>query len=100
MEYHYTNIEQLLCNELTIRNIHFVTQFPTESGFVLDFVIPPNIVIETDGPCHDSAKARKRDWFRDKVLRNEGWIVHRLNYKIMTNPIFLKQHLDIILLSK
>jgi very-short-patch-repair endonuclease len=97
--YDYTNIEQILFNELTKRNIHFVTQFPTESGFVLDFVIPPNIVIETDGPCHNSRKARKRDWFRDKVLKTEGWKVYRITYKIIKDTELFRNYIDNILLS-
>lgn len=83
--YEYTNLEQILVDELTKRNIKFVTQFPTESGFVLDFVIPPNIVIETDGPCHNSGKARRKGWFRDKVLIIEGWKIYHLSYKTMEN---------------
>lgn len=96
--YNYTNIEQILFNELTKRNIHFVTQFPTESGFVLDFVIPPNIVIETDGPCHNNGNARRKGYFRDKVLRNEGWKVYHINYNNIIDNTRLSNIINNILL--
>ena len=96
--YEPTNLEQIVSDALTERGIKFAAQFPTTSGFVLDFVIGPNIVIEADGPCHDSSKAKRRDWFRTKCLIMEGWKVFRLNYHIITDPQKLTKELDKILL--
>lgn len=62
--------------------IGYTEQVSTRSGFVLDFAIYHDdgfkIDIETDGrPWHSSPKQRKRDAFRDWILRREGWIVLR-----------------------
>ena len=83
---------------LKSRGIDFVEQYPTTSGFVLDFVISPNIVIEADGPCHDSSKAKKRDWFRTKCLILEGWKVYRLKYQEINDSHRLNERLDEIII--
>lgn len=74
-------MEEVMLKALQSRGVKFRTQVPTRSGFVLDFVIDDRIVIETDGPCHDGSKNRRRDRFRDKILRAGGYEVHRLSYK-------------------
>lgn len=99
MDYEPTNLEQIVSDALTERGIKFAAQFPTTSGFVLDFVIGPNICIEADGPCHDSSKAKKRDWFRTKCLITEGWKVFRLSYHVIADPKRLTNELDKILLK-
>lgn len=60
-------------------NEGFVEQFPTRSGFVLDFALKnAKLVLETDGALfHNSSKQRKRDRFRDRQLKIEGWEVIR-----------------------
>ena len=98
MDYERTNLESIVADELQRRNIPFVEQFPTNSGFVLDFVISPNIVIEADGPCHDSSKAKRRDWFRTKCLILEGWKVYRLKYQEINDSLRLNKRLDEILI--
>lgn len=97
--YQPTDLEQIVSDALTERGVSFAAQYPTTSGFVLDFVIGPNIVIEADGPCHDSSKAKRRDWFRTKCLIMEGWKIHRLNYHIIADPTKLNVALDKILLK-
>ncbi len=99
MNYEPTNLEQIVSDALTERGIKFAAQFPTTSGFVLDFVIGPNICIEADGPCHDSSKAKKRDWFRTKCLITEGWKVYRLGYKLINDSHLLSKRLDEILMK-
>jgi very-short-patch-repair endonuclease len=51
-------------------------QVPTKSGFVLDFRIyfrGKEVVIETDGAMfHSSSSRKKRDRFRDHLLRKGG----------------------------
>jgi very-short-patch-repair endonuclease len=92
-----SSLEQILSDILKSKNIEFVEQYPTKSGFVLDFVIPPNFVIETDGPCHNSSKSKKRDRFRDKILKVEGWKIYRINYKYFYDMDLLNNQLDKIL---
>jgi very-short-patch-repair endonuclease len=99
MCYEYTSLEKIVADELDKRNVEYICQYPTTSGFVLDFVLSPDIVLEADGPCHDSSKARKRDWFRDKCLKLEGWKVHRLGYELINDPERLSARITEILLK-
>lgn len=92
-----TSLEEVMLKALQLRGVKFRTQVPTRSGFVLDFLINDRIIIETDGPCHDGSKNRRRDRFRDKILRGSGYKVHRLNYKNMQSPEEIDQWLDSIL---
>jgi very-short-patch-repair endonuclease len=92
-----TSLEQVLSDLLKQRKIEFVEQYPTKSGFVLDFIISPNFVIETDGPCHNSSKSKKHDKFRDKILKTEGYIIYRINYKYFYDMDLLNEKLDKIL---
>ena len=64
---------------LTQLGIEFTEQYPTRSGYLLDFaLIDKKIAIETDGHAwHSSQQQRKRDRFRDHILRREGWTVIR-----------------------
>ena len=99
MSYQRTDLEQIVFDLLKSKGIEFAEQYPTDSGFVLDFVIAPNAVIEVDGPCHDSSKSKRRDWFRTKCLNLEGWKVFRIGYKIISKPEYLNKKLDEILAS-
>lgn len=95
--YERTSLEEILATELKSRGIEFLEQHPTRSGFVLDFVVAPNIVLEADGPCHDGSKNRRRDRFRDRILKNEGWKVFRLSYQLISDSHLLRNRLDEIL---
>ena len=95
--YQRTDLEQIVFDLLKSKGIEFIEQYPTSSGFVLDFVLSPNIVLEVDGPCHDSSKAKKRDWFRTKCLKLEGWKVFRLPYDLINDSHRLSNRLDEIL---
>lgn len=97
--YERTSLEQIVFDLLKSKGIEFVEQYPTTSGFVLDFVISPNKVLEADGPCHDSSKAKKRDWFRTKCLKLEGWKVYRLGYNLINDPERLSNRITEILLK-
>jgi len=99
MCYEYTSLEKIVADELDKRKVDYVCQYPTSSGFVLDFVVGPNIVLEADGPCHDSSKAKKRDWFRTKCLKLEGWKVYRLGYELINDPERLSSRITEILLK-
>lgn len=94
----YTSLEKLVIDALEARNVSFRSQVPTRSGFVLDFLIAPNVVIEADGPCHDGSKNRRRDRFRDKILTDTGYKVYRLSYHLIEDPEKLHAKLDEILL--
>ena len=97
MVYQRTDLEQIVAEALGAKGLEFVEQYPTSSGFVLDFVLSPNIVLEVDGPCHDSSKSKRRDWFRTKCLIMEGWKVYRLGYKLINDSQRLSNKLDEIL---
>ena len=99
MCYEYTSLEKIVADELDKRKVEYISQYPTTSGFVLDFVLSPNIVLEADGPCHDSNKAKKRDWFRTKCLKLEGWKVYRLGYNLINDPERLSARITEILLK-
>jgi very-short-patch-repair endonuclease len=99
MCYEYTSLEKIVADELDKRKVDYVCQYPTSSGFVLDFVVGPNICIEADGPCHDSSKAKRRDWFRTKCLKLEGWKVYRLGYELINDPERLSARITEILLK-
>jgi len=97
--YERTDLEQIVFDLLKSKGIEFIEQYPTTSGFVLDFVLSPNAIVEVDGPCHDSSKAKRRDWFRSKCLVLEGWKVFRIGYKTINDSERLTQRLDEILAS-
>ena len=94
----YTNLEQIVIEALQAREVIFRSQVPTRTGFVLDFLIAPNIVLEADGPCHDGSKNRKRDRARDRILKKSGYVVHRLPYTLIEDREKLDTRLDEILL--
>jgi very-short-patch-repair endonuclease len=81
-----TSLEEVMLKALQSRGAKFRTQVPTRSGFVLDFLIGDTLVIETDGPCHSSSRNKKRDRFRDKILRQNGYKVLRISYKTINDP--------------
>lgn len=94
----YTSLEVLLIEALQAREVVFRSQVPTRTGFVLDFLIAPNIVLEADGPCHDGSKNRKRDRARDRILKQSGYAVYRLPYTLIEDREKLDARLDDILL--
>jgi very-short-patch-repair endonuclease len=96
-EYDYTDLELLVQDALDALGVYYITQYPTPSGFVLDIVIPPNLVIEVDGPSHDGSRNRRRDRFRDMLLKLEGWRVHRVGYNVVADPDRLAYRLGEIL---
>jgi len=92
-----TSLEVVMLNALRPRGIDFRVQVPTSTGFVLDFLVDDRVVIEVDGPCHNSSKARKRDRFRDRILKSQGYEVHRLSYKHMQTSEEVDKWLDAVL---
>jgi very-short-patch-repair endonuclease len=80
---HETNIEQAFREALERRGlrrgIDFATQYPIRHSFILDFAFPAKkIAVEVDGKkWHSSPEARKRDAFKNQVLKRQGWKVIR-----------------------
>ena len=75
-----TSLERQAGDVLEELDIEYVSQYPTHSGFIIDFVIlDQKIAIEVDGTnWHSSKEAKKRDRFKDYQLGREGWLVIRL----------------------
>lgn len=71
---------------LTKLGIPFSEQYPTRSGFVLDFLVELltkggstiKIDLEVDGSAwHSKTAQRKRDKFRDQCMKHAGYEVIR-----------------------
>lgn len=75
-----TDIEDIMREGLERHKIKgFEPQFPTHSGFIIDFAFPQiKLAIECDGErWHSSKKAKAKKRFRDWILRRSGWrIIH------------------------
>ena len=75
-----TSLEEQARDTLEELDIEYVSQYPTHSGFVIDFVVlDQKIAIEVDGARWHSSKAgKKRDMFKNYQLGREGWLVIRI----------------------
>jgi very-short-patch-repair endonuclease len=80
---HETDIEQIFREALERRGlrrgIDFATQYPLRHSFVLDFAFPEQkIAVEVDGRMwHSTPAARKRDGFKNHILKERGWRLYR-----------------------
>lgn len=76
---------------LTELNIEFVEQMPSRSGFVIDFAIfvdderKCKIALEVDGEQWHQNK--RKDNFKNYMLKKEGWIVIRFGEMFNTNDV-------------
>ncbi|MHA1835193.1 MAG: endonuclease domain-containing protein [Candidatus Baldrarchaeia archaeon] len=81
-EKYLTSLERKVKNILDKIGVKYVSQFPTRTGFIIDFAVFINgrkIAIEVDGEkWHSSKEAKKRDRFKDYQLTREGWKVIRI----------------------
>ena len=92
MPFKDTEIERIMASLMINKEIKFVAQYSIEDKFVCDFVIPTHkIAIECDGDywhanpkIYDSnnlnntqKKKIQTDKFKDKYLKNKGWVVLR-----------------------
>ena len=84
---HITSLERIVKDYLDKNKIDYIFQFPTRTGFVIDFVIlEQRIAIEVDGKkWHTSKEAKKRDKFKDYQLKREGWKVIRIKEEEIDN---------------
>jgi len=85
--YNYTSLEQIVKDYLDKNNVNYEPQFPTSTGFVIDFAIPSKMIaIEVDGyNWHTSKKALKKQRFRDYQLRRSGWTIIHIPEEEITN---------------
>ena len=80
---HETDIEQLFREDLESRGFvkgkDFATEYPLRNSFIIDVAFPEQkIAVELDGePWHTKPKARKRDNFKNYILKKNGWRVMR-----------------------
>ena len=80
-ELYLTSLEVQVGDALDRAGIKYIPQYPTRTGFVIDFAIPErHLAIEADGPFHDTPDARKKDAFRTHRLKQEGWHVVRIHW--------------------
>lgn len=91
-------------NILSGLNIQFSEQTATRSGFIIDFTIyidrktDNKLAIEVDGAnWHSSGSQRKRDNFRDHILRSEGWMVIRFSENFTKREVINRLKTYIIL---
>lgn len=85
---HETDIERMVRIELERRKIPFIQFYPHRLGFVMDFAIPDKrICIECDGK--NWHKNKKRDNFRDYMLKRSGWRTIRLKESNIKNNIMM-----------
>lgn len=84
-----TNLEKTMREELERRGLKFAQEFPTRTGFIIDFAFPDlKIAIECDGErWHSSKKSKRKLLFRDYMLRREGWKVFHFSGKDIMNDI-------------
>lgn len=74
--------EEALRSAMGAAGLSFEFQFPTRSGFILDFAFPKEkLVVEVDGPTHYTQAGKKKDRFRDWMLRREGWRILHVHWK-------------------
>ena len=71
----YTNAELKMHKALSKANINFLSQYLI-AGFRCDFVIR-DVVVEVDGKSHNIESRRRKDAWKDRCLRKEGYRVLR-----------------------
>jgi len=75
---HLTSLEKKAKQILDELGVNYIEQYSTRLGFIIDFAIPDKkIAIEVDGKYWH--KDKKRDRFRDWMLRRAGWKVVRID---------------------
>lgn len=78
----YTSGELAVIKELQLRGIRFFTQreFSIQGRkFIIDIFVPPNIVIEVDGPHHLRSIRLAKDEVKDEFLKRIGLKVLRVH---------------------
>ncbi len=81
----YTSGEVAVIKEMQARGLTFFTQrkiFVGERTFVVDIFVPPNVVVEIDGPQHFKGVRASRDRVKDEVLEKLGLRVLRFDHSL------------------
>ena len=74
--------ERLLRDALSADALEFEFQFPTKTGFILDFAfLKERLAVEVDGPTHYTDAGKRKDRFRDWMLKREGWHVLHVHWQ-------------------
>ena len=75
---HLTSLEKRAKQILDELGVNYIEQYSTRLGFIIDFAIPEKkIAIEVDGKhWHEN---KKKDRFRDWMLKRAGWKVVRID---------------------
>ena len=72
-----TSLERIMREELERRGLSFESQYPTRSGFIIDFAFSDKrIGIECDGEMWHKP-GNRRDRYRDRILKRGGWRIIR-----------------------
>ena len=87
-----TSLEKQVESILKELNTEYIAQYPTHTGFILDFaILDKKIAIEVDGfKWHSSKEAIKRDRFKDYQLKREKWKVIRVKESNINKDFLLK----------
>ena len=99
-DFHKTNLEEMAEDLLIELEVNFIPQYPIRSGYLLDFAVflpdGRRIDLETDGHrWHSSKRAKKKDNFRNYMLRREGWKICRVREKFF-NEDFEKFKMELL----
>lgn len=81
----YTSGEVAVIKEMQARGLTFFTQreiLVEERRFVVDIFVPPNVVVEIDGPHHLRGIRVSRDEVKDEVLKRLGLKVLRFDHSL------------------
>ena len=80
---HLTGIEKVVKRWLEEVEIEFIPQYPLRGGYIADFaLLDKKIIIEVDGEkWHSGKKKKKKDRFRDYMLKRAGWTTIRVKEK-------------------
>jgi len=97
-----TNIEKSLRLELENRGyrngIDFSCQFPLRYSFIIDIAFPKEkIAVEADGSYwHNNQSKRKKDGFKNYILKRLNWRVLRFwDHEIIENVILCVDRIEV-----
>jgi len=98
----YTCLERRLHEGLEVRGFNFEPQFPTKSGFIIDFMVfveddgkeLGRIAVEADGEMWHQDKRREK--FRDKILMKDDRTKVVLHFKGQEINEKLNECLDLV----
>jgi very-short-patch-repair endonuclease len=78
--------EKILAGAMKKIGMRYVQQKPV-GYYTVDFLLPPNLIVEVDGPFHLSDKRLKADRRRHEFLESIGYVVMRLSdNKVREDP--------------